>query len=56
LAATKRIFDKYNPSLPFEYRFADEEFGKKFTTENQVGKLAGISIGILVNEKLVPSV
>lgn len=42
LAAIQPIFDKYNPSLPFEYRFADEDFGKKFDAENQAGKLAGI--------------
>lgn len=44
----KPIFEKYNPSLPFEYQFVDEEFGKKFTTEKQVGKLAGIFAGLAV--------
>ena len=48
LAAIHPIFDKYNPSLPFEYRFADEEFGKKFTMENQVGQLAGIFAGLAI--------
>ena len=48
LAAIQPIFDKYNPSLPFEYSFVDEEFGKKFTTENQVGKLAGIFAGLAI--------
>jgi putative ABC transport system permease protein len=42
LAAIQPIVNKYNPSVPFEYHFADEEFGKKFATENQVAKLAGI--------------
>jgi ABC-type antimicrobial peptide transport system permease subunit len=40
MAAITPIFSKYNPSFPFEYRFADEEFGKKFTFETMVGKLA----------------
>lgn len=48
LAAIKPIFDKYNPSLPFEYSFADEEFGKKFKVENQVGKLASIFAGLTI--------
>jgi ABC-type antimicrobial peptide transport system permease subunit len=48
IAAVKPIFEKYNPSLPFEYQFVDEEFGKKFTTERQVGKLAGIFAGLAV--------
>ena len=34
------IFNKYNPSFPFEYRFADAEFGKKFKFESMVGKLS----------------
>jgi putative ABC transport system permease protein len=48
LAAIQPLFDKYNPSFPFEYSFVDEEFGKKFTTENQVGKLAGIFAGLAI--------
>lgn len=48
LAAIKPIFDKYNPSLPFEYSFADEDFGKKFAVENQVGKLASIFAGLTI--------
>ncbi|HRP54860.1 ABC transporter permease [Agriterribacter sp.] len=42
LAAVKPVFEKYNPSMPFEYSFTDEEFAKKFTTENQVAKLSGV--------------
>jgi predicted permease len=48
LAAIKPISVKYNPALPFEYKFADEEYAKKFTTENQVGKLAGILAGLAI--------
>jgi putative ABC transport system permease protein len=48
LAAIAPVFDKYNPSSPFEYRFTDEEFAKKFATENQAGKLAGIFAGLAV--------
>jgi len=48
LAAIQPIVEKYNPALPFEYHFADEDFGKKFTTENQVAKLAGIFAGLAI--------
>jgi putative ABC transport system permease protein len=48
LAAIQPIFDRYNPSLPFEYSFADEDFGKKFKVENQVGKLASIFAGLTI--------
>ncbi|MDN5287894.1 MAG: transporter permease [Mucilaginibacter sp.] len=48
LAAIKPIVERYNPSLPFEYSFADEDFAKKFATENQVAKLAGIFAGLAI--------
>jgi ABC-type antimicrobial peptide transport system permease subunit len=36
------VFNKYNPAFPFEYQFADEEYGKKVQFEKMVGKLASI--------------
>lgn len=42
LAAIQPVIEKYNPSYPFEYRFADDEFGRKFRSENQIGQLSGI--------------
>lgn len=48
LAAIQPITEKYNPSLPFEYRFVDDDFAKKFTTENQVSKLAAIFAGLAI--------
>ncbi|MDB4921866.1 ABC transporter permease [Mucilaginibacter sp.] len=30
----------YSPSVPFAYRFADDEYAKKFADEERVGKLA----------------
>ncbi len=44
-AAIKKIqpiFDRYNPAFPFTYRFADEEYAKKFNYEELVGNLAAI--------------
>jgi ABC-type antimicrobial peptide transport system permease subunit len=40
LAKIESIFKKYNPSQPFEYRFVDEEYGRKFENEQRIGKLA----------------
>jgi putative ABC transport system permease protein len=48
LAEMKPIVEKYNPSQAFDYSFADEDFGKKFVTENQVGRLAGIFAGLAI--------
>lgn len=36
------LFVKHNPNTPFEYKFADDEYGGKFSFEARVGKLVGI--------------
>ena len=35
------ICKAYSPSVPFSYEFADEEYAKKFSDEERIGKLAG---------------
>jgi ABC-type antimicrobial peptide transport system permease subunit len=40
IAKVKSIFEKYASAYPFEYRFADVEFQKKFTTINLTSQLA----------------
>ena len=40
LKAIENIFKTYNPAFPFEYQFADQEFGKKFLTEDLIGKIS----------------
>jgi len=40
--AVKAVFDKHTPAYPFEYRFADVEFQKKFTTINLTSQLASL--------------
>ena len=42
LASIQPVFERHNPAYPFDYRFTDEEFARKFRNENQVGRLAGI--------------
>ncbi len=34
------VFKKYNPEAPFDYRFADVEYAKKFNSEERIGKLS----------------
>ncbi|HEV8513347.1 MAG TPA: FtsX-like permease family protein, partial [Cyclobacteriaceae bacterium] len=36
----KSVFTKYDPAVPFEYKFVDEEYDRKFQSEVRVGKLA----------------
>lgn len=40
LAGIEKVWKKYLPTVPFEYKFVDEEFGNKFKAEERVGKLA----------------
>jgi ABC-type antimicrobial peptide transport system permease subunit len=41
LQSIEAVFHKYNPAAPFEYKFVDDEYDRKFGNEERVGKLAG---------------
>lgn len=51
LAAVKAVFNKYNPSSPFEYKFVDDAYAQKFSVEERIGKLAGFfaALAILIS-------
>ena len=40
LASVETIFKKYNPAQPFEYKFINELYARKFGDEERIGKLA----------------
>jgi len=42
LSTIKSVFKKHVPSAPFDYKFVDEEYAKKFNDEERVGKLATV--------------
>lgn len=42
LNTVESIFNTHNPAYPFDYKFVDEEFAKKFTTISLTQKLATI--------------
>jgi hypothetical protein len=42
IKTVESIFKKYNPAYPFQYDFADVEFGKKFKTINMTSSLASL--------------
>jgi ABC-type antimicrobial peptide transport system permease subunit len=46
----EQVFKKLNPNYPFEYRFTDDDFQRKFSTINLISRLAGIfaSLAILI--------
>jgi putative ABC transport system permease protein len=41
LAEIESVCKQYSPSSPFVYKFADEEYARKFSDELRIGKLAG---------------
>jgi len=43
-----KIFDKYNPAYPYQYKFIDAEYASKFNLEVLVGKLAGVFAGLAI--------
>ncbi|SEW44404.1 ABC-type antimicrobial peptide transport system, permease component [Chitinophaga sp. YR573] len=40
LGKIETVFKKYNPDIPFDYRFVDDEYARKFGNEERIGKLA----------------
>jgi putative ABC transport system permease protein len=48
LQSIESVFKKYNPAYPFEYKFVDQEFEKKFIAEELVRKLANIFSGLAI--------
>lgn len=42
------IFNKYDPSYPYNYSFADEDYASKFKLEMLIGKLAGLFAGLTI--------
>jgi ABC-type antimicrobial peptide transport system permease subunit len=43
-----KLFDKYNPAYPYQYKFVDTEYASKFNLEVLVGKLAGVFAALAI--------
>jgi hypothetical protein len=41
LSKIEAVCKTYSPSVPFTYKFADDEYAKKFANEERIGELAG---------------
>jgi putative ABC transport system permease protein len=41
LAKIEPVFKKHVPGAPFDYKFVDAEYGKKFLAELRIGKISG---------------
>jgi ABC-type antimicrobial peptide transport system permease subunit len=51
LSRISAVFKKYDPKEPFDYRFVDEEYAKKFNDEQRIGRLAAsfATLAILIS-------
>lgn len=48
LKTAETIFKKYNPEYPFQYKFVDEEYARKFQGEQKQGTLAALFAGLTI--------
>lgn len=48
LQKIEAVFKKYNPADSFEYTFINDEYAKKFSDEERIGKLAGGFAGLAI--------
>ncbi|HVX52695.1 MAG TPA: FtsX-like permease family protein, partial [Chitinophagaceae bacterium] len=48
LSRAEAVFRKINPGSPFEYRFEDDEYAKKFSNEERVSSLAAFFAGFAI--------
>ncbi len=48
LRKAEAIFKKYNPDYPFDYKFVDEAYAKKFSETQKTGRLATLFAGLTI--------
>jgi putative ABC transport system permease protein len=48
LKKAEAIFKKFNPEYPFDYRFVDQEYARKFENEQRQGTLAALFAGLTI--------
>jgi len=48
LQLAEKVFKKYNPQYPFDYKFADESYALKFHDEQRIGTLAALFAALTI--------
>jgi putative ABC transport system permease protein len=48
IARVESVFKKHNPNYPFEYKFTDDVFNKKFANINLISRIAGVFAGLAI--------
>jgi ABC-type antimicrobial peptide transport system permease subunit len=48
IAAMEKVYKKYNPYYPFDYKFIDQQYEEKFKAEQRAGTLSGLFAGLTI--------
>lgn len=48
LVALEPVFKKFNPGSPFEYKFASDEYDRKFRAEERIGQLSSVFASLAI--------
>jgi len=48
IESIETIFKTHNPTVPFEFQFVDEEFGKKFIAEDLISKITNLFAALAI--------
>jgi len=48
IAAAERLWKKYSPDYPFEYRFMDEQYNSMYKSEQRTGQLFNFFAGVAI--------
>jgi putative ABC transport system permease protein len=48
MKAIESVFKKYNPGSPFVYQYNDDEYAKKFSSEERVANLSAVFAGMAI--------
>jgi putative ABC transport system permease protein len=48
LKRAEQVFKKYNPDYPFDYKFTDDDYAKKFEGEQRISTLASLFAGLTI--------
>jgi putative ABC transport system permease protein len=48
LERIQAVFKKYTPAVPFDYKFASNEFAAKFAAEERIGKLSAVFAALAI--------
>jgi len=51
IAGIEAVYQKYDPFVPFQFSFVDDDYNKKFISEVRIGKLASVfaALAILIS-------